>query len=220
MVDIAATTLDLNDGDNHPPNNIEPAIIPKQDSSEKLTTSSRKLEAPSLLTRKIPASPNQKRMCNGITREYAHVLMSHAHVTSAMATAKYLKFRICTDSSACRQVLVCEGCAKTKARRKGVSLRGTSTHIRSTAANKFIYLDTSTIRDAGGVKVRNGVWIGIVDEYSGMGTSMFVATKRDSIEATCRLLSDWKEKGKPVTTIRCDNAAENKDIQKRSTEHV
>ena len=110
--------------------------------------------------------------------------MGHAHVTSAMATVKYLKLRICTDSSVCRQVLVCEGCATAKARRKGVSLKGTSKHVRATEANNFIYLDTSTIRDAGGIKVRNGVWIGIVEEYSGMGTTMFVATKRASIEAT------------------------------------
>ena len=84
----------------------------------------------------------------------------------------------------------------------------------------FIYLDTSTIRDAGGIKVRNGVWIGIVDEFSGMGTSMFVATKHDSIEETCKLLSDWKTKRKPVHIIRCDNAGENKAIQARSTDHI
>ena len=79
---------------------------------------------------------------------------------------------------------MCEWCATAKARRKGVSLRGTSTHLRSTEANNSIYLDTSTIRDAGEITVRNGVWIGIVEEYSGVGTSMFVATKRASIEAT------------------------------------
>ena len=144
--------------------------------------------------------------------------MGHAHVTSAMNTVKYLHFRICTDSSVCRQVLVCEGCATAKARRKGVSLRGTTTHEKSTQANNFIYLDTSTIRDAGGIKVRNGVWIGIVDEFSGMGTSMFVATKRASVEATCKLFSDWKERGKPVRTVRCDNAGENKALQTRSTD--
>ena len=59
-----------------------------------------------------------------------------------------------------------------------------------------------------------------MDEFSGMGTSMFVATKHDSIEATCKLLSDWKAKGKLVHTIRCDNAGENRAIQARSTEHI
>ena len=117
---------------------------------------------------------------------------------------------------------MCEWCATAKARRKGVSLRGTSTHLRSTEANNSIYLDTSTIRDAGEITVRNGVWIGIADEYSGMGKKplMFVATKRASIEATCKLFNDWKEKGKPVRTVRCDNAGENKAIQKRSIEHI
>ena len=217
--DISATTLSLNKGTGSPSTNNEVPKMKSKDSSAKVTTST-PVKTSTKVARNITVSTNKKRMCNGITREYAHVLMGHAHVTSAMATAKYLKFQICSDNNVCRQVLVCEGCAKEKARRKGVSLRGTSTHIRTKEANKFIYLDTSTIRDAGGIKVCNGVWIGIVDEFSGMATSMFVATKHDSIEATCKLLSDWKAKGNPVHTIRCDNAGENRAIQTRSTEHT
>ena len=59
-----------------------------------------------------------KYMCNGITKEYAHVLMGHANVRSALASVKYLKFRICNDTTRCRQVIACEGCARRKARKK------------------------------------------------------------------------------------------------------
>ena len=59
-----------------------------------------------------------KYMCNGITKEYAHVLMGHANLRTALASVNYLKFRMCTDNSRCRQVIACEGCARGKARKK------------------------------------------------------------------------------------------------------
>ena len=84
VIEVSATNFESSKGDDDRQNRKELVSILKNDSSKDLTTSRRLMGASSVLTRKIPASTNQKRMCNGITREYAHVLMGHAHVTSAM----------------------------------------------------------------------------------------------------------------------------------------
>ena len=128
--------------------------------------------------------------------------MGHVNIRSALASVRYLKFRVCTDTSRCRQVIACEGCARGKARKKGVSLRGTTTHVKATQANVLTYLDISTIRKAGNIKVRNGVWVALVCEYSGFATSLFVPSKHAMIEAVCELLGDWRRKNRAVKTIR------------------
>ena len=168
----------------------------------------------------VQARYTGRPICRGMTKEYAHVLFGHANVNTAVATAKYLRFRMCTDRDNCRQIVICEGCARGKARRIGVNIDGTSNHQKASAANLFVYLDISTIREAGGNKVRNGVWVGLVDEYSGMATSIFIASKGAMVETVCQLLCDWKEKGKRVHTIRCDNASENRALMTRALSAV
>ena len=49
-----------------------------------------------------------------------------------------------------------------------------------------------------------------------MATTLFVATKRAMIEATCELLHMWKQKGTPVKVILCDNGTENTALVKRA----
>ena len=117
-------------------------------------------------------------------------------------------------------MIACEGCARGKARKKGVNLRGTSTHVKSKKANHLVYLDISTIRKAGDVKVRNGVWVALVCEFSGFATSLFVPSKHAMIESVCELLGDWKQKDKAVKTIRCDNAKENNALEKRAKSSI
>ena len=109
----------------------------------------------------VPAPEGGKApyMCNGITKEYAHVLLGHVHVRSALKTIKYLNFRVCHDPLKCRQVIACEGCARGKSQKKGVSLRQTSSHVKSNKANAFVHLDVSTLRKAGNKPVRNNVWV-------------------------------------------------------------
>ena len=155
-------------------------------------------------------------ICNGITKDYAHILLGHVHFRSAMTTIEYLKFRVCHDPLKCRQVIACEGCARGKSRKQGVNLRNTSTHVKSTDANAFVHLDISTLRKAGNKPVRNNVWVALIDEYSGMATTLFVASNRAMIEATCELLNEWKLKGTAVNVIRCDNGTENTALVKRA----
>ena len=46
----------------------------------------------------------------------------------------------------------------------------------------------------------------IIDEFSGVATSLFVAKKNAMVEAVCELFGDWRAKGRPVDTVRWDNA--------------
>ena len=89
-----------------------------------------------------------------------------------------------------------------------------SAFVKSNEANAFVHLDVSTLRKAGNKPVRNNVWVALINEYSGMATTLFVATKRAMIEATCELLHEWKVKGTPVQVIQCDNGTENTALVK------
>ena len=162
------------------------------------------------------ASTTSNQKCDGVTNEYVHILYGHVHIRKALNMAKYFGLRMCTKGAYCKKVLACEACAVGKARKIGVNISGASTHIRAVAANKFVYLDLSTIREAGNIPVRNGVWVGVIDEFSGAATSLFVARKNAMVEAVCELFGDWREKGRPVDTVRCDNAGENRHLQARA----
>ena len=59
----------------------------------------------------------------------------------------------------------------------------------------------------------------MVDEYTGMRFLNWYAKKTGMVEpTTCtRLFNQWNGKGKPVLIVRCDNAGENKDLEKECT---
>ena len=127
-------------------------------------------------------STNMCQKCDGLTSEYIHVLFGHVYLRKALQMAKYYGLPMCTKGPWCKKVLACEACAVGKARKVGVNISGTSTHVQGKTPNAFIYLDISTIRDAGGIAVRNGVWVALVDEFSGLATTMFVATKAAMVD--------------------------------------
>ena len=78
--------------------------------------------APAVLSQSGGKAPY---MCNGITKEYAHMLLGH--VRSALTTVKYLNFRACHDPLKCRQIVACEGCARGNPEKK-VSASETRVH--------------------------------------------------------------------------------------------
>ena len=84
----------------------------------------------------------------------------------------------------------------------------------STRPNGCIYLDITTIRKVGKIKLTKGVWLEVTDEYSKYSTTLFMNKKSDMPIIMARLLSHWKAMGKPVKIIRCDNAGENKNRKK------
>ena len=55
----------------------------------------------------------------------------------------------------------------------------------------------------------------IHDRATGRKISDFYSKKNKMIEPTCEKIQVWKDEGKPVKRIRCDNAGENKKLEER-----
>ena len=55
----------------------------------------------------------------------------------------------------------------------------------------------------------------MVDEIKGMKWSNFYETKDGMVEPTCEKFHEWKQAGKPVKYVRCDNGGENKALENR-----
>ena len=110
----------------------------------------------------------------------------------------------------------CESCIMGKARQKNIPK--ISQHDRSNEPNGRIYLDISIIKKPKSndqvKKVNKGNWCLIVDEYTGFKTTIFTQTKSGMVKPVCEQLSRWKQQGKKVKIIRCDNAGENMKLEK------
>ena len=149
--DVSAMSLALTQNVNNSKKSMETLTIPSPPSAAILCSTRNSTVVASA------GAPQHK--CDGVTHEYVHVLYGHVHLRKALQMAKYFGLSICTKGDWCKKVLACEACALGKARKIGVNISGTSTHIRAVEANKFVYLDLSTIREAGGIAVPNGVWV-------------------------------------------------------------
>ena len=77
-----------------------------------------------------------------------------------------------------------------------------------------MFVDISTIREAGGIRLTKGVCIGVVDEFSKFGAVFFVERKGQLPTVLCEIFAKWRDLGRPVKIVRCDNAGENKAFEK------
>ena len=59
-------------------------------------------------------------------------------------------------------------------------------------------------------------WVMIVDEFTGLKFSNFYQAKDRMVEPTCVKLKTFKNMNKAVKFMRCDNAGENKNLDKRA----
>ena len=59
-------------------------------------------------------------------------------------------------------------------------------------------------------------WLIMVDEYSGMKISLFHDTKNGIVDPTCERFYHWRQNGRPVKLIRCDNRGENVKLDSRA----
>jgi len=141
----------------------------------------------------------------------AHALCGHTSEEATRATAKALGWDIT------RGVMQpCAACAAGKAKQKNVPKA--SEHIASKANAERIYMDISTIKgEKDGPKVNaKRHWRILVDERTQMKFSKFFTTKSGMVEPTLEQIAKWKANNLVVKYIRCDNAGENKTLQKRS----
>ena len=54
----------------------------------------------------------------------------------------------------------------------------------------------------------------MVDEFSKFGDMFFVESKGHLPTVLCEIFSRWRDLGRPVQIVRCDNAGENKAFEK------
>jgi hypothetical protein len=91
-----------------------------------------------------------------------------------------------------------------------------SDHVPTEEINGRLYLDVSTIKGTDEIVVTNPVWLMKVDEATQMKFSSFHSSKNAIVEAACKQFNRWKQNGKPVQIICCDNAGENKLLEQRA----
>jgi hypothetical protein len=75
--------------------------------------------------------------------------------------------------------------------------------------------EQSTDSDVSVESTRKEYWRILVDEASQFKASDFLVTKKDMIERTCEKLFNWKNEGKPIKYIRCDDGGENRGLKNR-----
>eukprot|EP00957_Ditylum_brightwellii_P141865 10808247-Ditylum_brightwellii.AAC.1 len=110
----------------------------------------------------------------------------------------------------------CESCAVGKARQKKAKKH--SDHEKADRPGKQIFTDISTIKGTkNGPKVNTKRrWLILVDEHSTLCMSSFHTTKNGMVEPTLEKFSRWEKSQQKVEYVRCDNAGENKTLEKRS----
>jgi hypothetical protein len=139
----------------------------------------------------------------------AHSLLGHQSEDATRKTAKYLGWDITRGS-----LKTCLPCTLGKAKQKNVIKL--SEHQPCTRPGERIFTDIASIRPTDGIKVLKPHWCIKVDERTQMKFSSFHEHKDGMVESSCELFHKWKEGGNPVKFIRCDNAGENKTLQKRA----
>jgi len=133
-----------------------------------------------------------------------HNQLGHPSEAVTRITAKYLQV------NATGKLPVCENCAMGKAKQKNlpkVSEGG------SNIAGERLYIDISSIKEKslGGSKF----WLLVVDEATHMKWSFFLKNKSQTSEKLMPFLKELKAKYfKTVKFIRCDNAGENKTLER------
>ena len=133
-----------------------------------------------------------------------HDMLGHVSEAITRATARYYdiklegKFEVCAD------------CAKAKARQKNVP-KGDDT-VRASKNGERLFFDISSIKakSYGGAKF----WLLVVDDKTDYAWSYFLKNKSDTPHKITNLIKHLKAKYKfVVSSLRCDNAGENKSTK-------
>ena len=145
---------------------------------------------------------------NRMSVAQAHECLGHCNEDAVHKTAKHLGWELKPGA-----MPVCVACAEAKAKQKNVPK--SSEHKPATEVNERIFLDISTVKAPDGETLTKKNWRIMVDKRTNLKFLDFFDTKNGMVEPTCAQLNKWKLAGKPIKYIRCDNAGENKTLQKR-----
>lgn len=112
---------------------------------------------------------------------------------------------------------VCTACTIGKAKQKNVEKD--SDHKPAEKVNERIFIDCAWIKKPDNPEYKiaaTNMWRIMVDETTQLKTSDFFTSKDGMVEPTCETLDKWRQEGKPVKYIRCDNGGENIKLKARA----
>eukprot|EP00957_Ditylum_brightwellii_P030672 2324385-Ditylum_brightwellii.AAC.1 len=109
-----------------------------------------------------------------------------------------------------------KACAVVKACQKNVPK--SSKHIKATKPGEQVFTEIATIKGKkDGPKVNpKQHWSILVDERSTLRMTKFYKTKSGMVEPTLKQFQKWQQQNILVKYVRCDNAGENKSLEKRA----
>ena len=147
------------------------------------------------------------------TANEIHELFGHINETDCRRMAAQLGIEVKRGA-----MKPCQECMLAKARKKNLKRVCFKDEKKDNVRRMF--LDLSKIKCPPELlKVVKSVykpnWRLLEDEQTEMKFTEFFNTKNGMVEPTCELINAWKNQGKPVQVIRCDNAGENQKLQKR-----
>ena len=92
-----------------------------------------------------------------------------------------------------------------------------SKHEPAPKDERRVFLDIASVRAVKGMPAPTRPhWRIMVDERTQLKFSGFFKKKSNMVEPTLEQFQRWKLAGQTVKYVRCDNAGENKALQKRS----
>ena len=162
----------------------------------------------------VVATVKQKK----INMTTAHGLVGHMNTVDGNRIVEYLGFVLKH-----KVMEPCEACAESKAKQMSLPKRTQIVRVEvkprnvEKVANGKIYLDMSSVKKPKllDISVNKPNWRLMVDKLTGMKWSEFYERKSDMVEPTCIQFNKWKQDGKPVGIVRCDNGGENKALETR-----
>ena len=139
----------------------------------------------------------------------AHDLLGHCNRRATQEIAKELGWLIVDSLHK-----PCPSCTAAKAKQKSVV--EVSGHVNSKVSNKRIFIDISTVKNprSSSENLTHPDWSIKVYERTGTKFSTFHAKKDDIVESVCEQFRKWESAGLPVKFGRCDNAGENKSVER------
>jgi hypothetical protein len=139
----------------------------------------------------------------------AHSLLGHQGEDATRKTARHLGW-ILTKG----KMNPCLSCTLAKAKQKNTVKE--SEHQKAKTCGERIYTDIASVKPKDGLVPSKPHWCIKVDEMTQMKFSTFYKHKDDMVEPSCELFHKWGNDGKIVKYIRCDNAGENRTLEKRA----
>ena len=149
-----------------------------------------------------------KDATQSMTIKTAHARLAHANEATTNDTSKKLGWKITGNDKN-----VCLGCALSKAQQKKVQK---VTGTKATRPGERLFIDISSLMkpSIGGSK-HLGL---IVDDYSDYCWDVYLKTKDQLTQQVLPILKKLYVSGKSVKYIRCDNAGENRTLEKNCLE--